>query len=136
MEKWRQFVQHHTFLQLSVHFATPNRHRWKHPRDGNALRTRVAEECQRGIRCLFQIAETYGITAILDAVQDSVCAAVCLQQSVHPQVLFHLKRVLRLRFKTSMEHAHHNQQIHLQVLHPQQQILVVVLKLLAVVDWT
>ena len=47
------------------------------------------------------------------------------------QVLINKQGVERSRIKAGKEHIHHYQQVHLSVLHPERQILIIVLELVA-----
>ena len=77
----------------------------------------VAEEGDSIIHTLLQIAEADDIAEGFDAVQNAVCAAECLNQAMHLQVLINPKRVEGLSIKASQEHTYHYQQVHLSILH-------------------
>ena len=92
----------------------------------------VAEERERLVGGILQIAEADDVAAVLDAVENAVSAAVCLQQPVHFEVFVHPERVQRLCIESREEHTHDNEYINLTVFHAQREVFVIVLELLAV----
>ena len=97
----------------------------------NARSILIAEQSNRIIGLLLEVAKTYDIAVGLHRVEYAVGSAVCLYQSVLFKVLIYEQRVERCGIKSSQEHIDHYQQIHLSVLHTQRQVFVVVLKLIA-----
>ena len=92
----------------------------------------IAKDGETLIGSLFQIAEAYDVTTVLDTVQDAVCTAIGLQESMQFQVLIHPERVECLRVEARQEHTHHNQQVNLLFLHALRHILIIGLELLSI----
>ena len=92
----------------------------------------VAKQGDGRIHPLLQIAETDDIAEGLDRIQDAVGAAERLDQPVHFQVFIHPQGVQGGGVKAGEEHIHHDEQIQFLVFHPQGNVLVVVLELVAV----
>ena len=99
---------------------------------GNAARFLIAEKGKSIVGALLQIAEAYDIAAYLDGIENAVCAGISLNQPVHFQILVHPQGIQRRRIKAGQEHVDHNQQVKFPILHPQGNILVVILELIAV----
>ena len=79
-----------------------------------------------------QVAEADDIAKGLDAVQDTVCPAERLNQTVHLQVLVHPQGVQGRGIKACQEHIDHDQQVKLLVLHAERYIFVVILEPFAI----
>ena len=98
----------------------------------NTSRLLIAKQRNGGIYPLLQVAETDDISKGFDGIEDAVGAAESLNEPVHLQVLVHPESVQGGGIKTGEEHIHHDQQIQFLVFHPQGNIPVVVLELVAV----
>ena len=92
----------------------------------------VAKEGDSRIHPLLQVAETDDVAEGLDRIQNTVGAAERLDQAVHFQVLVHPQGVQGGGVEAGEEHIHHDEQIQFLVFHPQGNVLVVVLELVAV----
>lgn len=92
----------------------------------------VAKQGDGRIHPFLQVAETDDIAEGLDRIQDAVGAAEGLDQPVHFQVFIHPQGVQGGGVKAGEEHIHHDEQIQFLVFHPQGNVLVVVLELVAV----
>ena len=88
----------------------------------------VAEQRERVVGLLLQVAERDDVAVRLDRVQDPVCPGEGLQQPVLAQALVDPKRVERGRIETGQEHVDHDGQVDLTVPESQRQVAVVVLK--------
>ncbi len=91
----------------------------------------VPEQGNGIISSLLKIPETDYVAEGLDRVQYPVRSGKCLYQSVLFQVLVHKQGIECGGIKARKEHIHHYQQVHLPVLHPQRQVFIVVLELVA-----
>ena len=98
----------------------------------NAACIFIAEQRNGGVHPFLQVAETDDVAKGLDTVQNSVGAAECLNQPVHPQVFVNPQRVERGCVKSGQEHIDHDQKVKLLVLHPQGNVLVIALESVAV----
>ncbi len=79
-----------------------------------------------------KITETYDIPENLNGIEYAVSTRKRLNKSVHFQIFIDPKRVERCRVKAREEHIHHDQQIKFFVLHSQRNILIIVLKFIAI----
>ena len=102
------------------------------PHQHDAARFLVSEKGDGVVGALLQITEAHDVTEHLDGVENAVRAGIGLDQTVHFQVLVHPQCVQRRRIEAGQKHIHYNQQIKLLVLHPQRNILVVILELIPV----
>ena len=68
------------------------------------------------------------VIAFLDGIQDTIGTRVCLDESVHFQVLVHPQSIQSSCIEAGQEHVDYNQQVQFLVLHTQGYILVVVLE--------
>ena len=92
----------------------------------------IAEYGQALISSLFKIAEAHYVSTVLYRIQNAVGTTVCLQQSVHLQVLVYPQRVQRFCIKARQEHTYYYQDVYLLVLHPERYILIVALESLTI----
>ena len=92
----------------------------------------ISKDSEALLSILFQIAEANNVTTVLYGIQYSVRTTICLQQAVQLQVLIYPKRVQRLGIESSEEHAHHNQDVHILILHALRHILIVALEAVAI----
>ena len=97
----------------------------------DALRVLVAEQRERVVGRLLEVAEADDVAVRLDRVEDAVGARVGLDQSVRAQVLVDPQGVERGGVKTGQEHVDHDHQVELALLQPLRQVLVVVLELVS-----
>ena len=98
----------------------------------DAARIFISKQRNSRIHPLLQVAETDDIAKGLDAVQDTVCPAERLNQTVHLQILIHPKGVQGRGIKACQEHIDHDQQVKLLVLHAERYIFVVILESFAI----
>ena len=103
--------------------------KWTHK--DSAACVLVSEEGERLLCSFFQVSEAYHVATVLDTVQYAVGTAVCLQQTMHLQVLIHPEGVECLGIKTCKEHIDYDKYIYFLVLHAKRQVFIVVLELLA-----
>ena len=94
----------------------------------DAARIFISKQRNCRIHPLLQIAETDDITKGLDAVQDTVCPAERLNQTVHLQVFVHPKGIQGRGIKARQEHIDHDQQVKLFIFHAERYIFVVILE--------
>ena len=83
------------------------------------------------VNLVLEVVEAHDVAKGLHAVQDSVGAREGLDEPVVAQVLVHPERVQRGGVKAREEHVDHDEQVELAVLHPQRDVLVVALELVA-----
>ena len=79
-----------------------------------------------------QVAKADDIAKGLDAVQDTVCPAERLNQTVHLQVFVHPKGVQSRGIEARQKHIDHDQQVKFLVLHAERYIFVVILEPFAI----
>ena len=60
---------------------------------------------------IFEVTETYNITAILNTVQYAVSTAVGLQQTMHSQILVYPQSVHGFGIEPGEEHTHNYQDV-------------------------
>lgn len=95
----------------------------------NAARVLVAKQGNGLVRLLLQVPEADDIAEGFDRIEDAVGAGIGLNQAVVPQVLVHPQGIERGGVEAREEHVDHHQQVDLPLLHPQRQVLVVILEL-------
>ena len=91
----------------------------------------VAKKRNSIIHALLQISETDDIAKSLDRIENAVGSGECLNQTMHLQILIYPQGIQSRCIKTCQEHIDYDEQVHFLVLHPQRQVLVVVLELIA-----
>ena len=92
----------------------------------------IAEKRDSFIYPLLQITEADYVAECLYAVEYSVCAAECLNQAVHSQILINPECVECGGIKARKKHIYYYEQIKLLVFHAERNIFVVILKSVAV----
>ena len=92
----------------------------------------IAKQRNCIVGALLQIAEANDVAEHLDGIENPVGAGICLNQPVHFQVFIHPQRIQRRGVEAGQEHIDHDQQVKFLVLHPQGNILIVILEFVPV----
>ena len=92
----------------------------------------IAKQRNCIVGTLLQIAEANDVAEHLDGIENPVRAGICLNQPVHFQVFIHPQRIQRRGVEAGQEHIDHDQQVKFLVLHPQGNILIVILEFVPV----
>ena len=98
----------------------------------NAACIFISKQRNCRIHPLLQVAEADDIAKGLDAVQDTVCPAERLNQTVHLQVFVHPKGVQGRGIEARQEHIDHDQQVKFFILHAERYIFIVILEPFAI----
>ena len=89
----------------------------------------IAKERQSLVRLVFKITEAYDVAGILHRVQNAVCTAIRLYQTMITQILIYPKRIEGSGIESRQEHVHNNKDVYLTILHAKRHIFIIVREL-------